>query len=82
MIDEYGEVLRLKGRVAGDWGQKVGFLKPDGTEWVAQDTTNAPGISFVPRRDIRGRALMVFYPARPFSWLLLNNWPGRFGFVR
>ena len=26
--------------------------------------------------------VLVFYPARPFSWLLGNAWPGRFGVVR
>ena len=86
MIDEYGEILRLQGTVAADWGERVAFLS-DGTsdargEWVAPDSTNTPGISFVPRSDIRGRAVMVFYPCRPLSWLLFNNWPGRFGFVR
>jgi hypothetical protein len=40
------------------------------------------GISFVPRTDIQGRAVLVFYPSRPFSWLTGNAWPGRFGFVR
>ena len=39
-------------------------------------------IDFVPRADIQGRALMVFYPCRPFAWLTGNAWPGRFGFVR
>ena len=86
MIDEYGEVLRLKGQVGADWGQRVSFRKPgsvDGRDdWVAPESSNSPGISFVPRGDIRGRALLVFYPSRPFSWLTFNNWPGRFGFVR
>ena len=86
MIDEYGEVLRLKGQVGPDWGQRATFMQPgavDGRgEWVAPETTNSRGISFVPRGDIRGRALLVFYPSRPFSWLMFNNWPSRFGFVR
>jgi hypothetical protein len=51
-------------------------------EWEAPESTNSKGISFVPRDDIQGRAVMVFYPARPFSWLFGSNWPGRFGFVR
>ncbi len=86
MIDEYGEILRLKGTAAADWGKRVAFAQ-DGAgngrgEWVAPETTNAPGISFVPRQDIRGRAVLVFYPCRPLSWLMFNNWPDRFGFVR
>ena len=85
MIDEFGEVLRLKGDVGPDW-PRVTFRKPDAQSgkdyWEAKDTTNAPGISFVPRADIQGRALMVFYPCRPFAWLTGNAWPGRFGFVR
>lgn len=86
MIDEYGEVLNLKGKVGSSWPEQVAFLKPGGVdgrdEWVAKDATNAEGISFVRREDIRGRALLIFYPAIPFSWLTGNNWPNRFGFVR
>lgn len=86
MIDEYGEILSLKGKVGPDWPARVSFLKPGGVdardEWVAPEATNARGISFVPRGDIRGRALLIFYPCRPFAWLTFNNWPGRFGFVR
>ena len=67
-------------------GGPVTFRHPnaqDGSgEWIAPDTTNTEGISFVPRDDIEGRALMVFYPARPFSWLFGSSWPDRFGFVR
>ena len=48
----------------------------------AVDTYNAKGISFVAREDIEGRALMVFYPIRPLSWLTRNEWPDRGGFVR
>jgi signal peptidase I len=85
MIDEFGEILRLKATVSPTW-PRVAFSTPgaqDGKdEWEAKDTTNTPGISFVPRSDIQGRALMVFYPMRPFSWLFGNAWPGRFGFVR
>ncbi|MFK7739889.1 MAG: signal peptidase I [Planctomycetota bacterium] len=86
MIDEYGEILRLKGQVGADWPTRVSFRHPnaqDGSgEWDALDTTNTEGISFVPRRDIEGRALMVFYPFRPISWLFGSAWPDRFGFVR
>lgn len=89
MIDEYGEILRLNGLPGSDWGAPGGpvtFRHPnaqDGSgEWIAPDTTNTEGISFVPRDDIEGRALMVFYPARPFSWLFGSSWPDRFGFVR
>lgn len=86
MIDEYGEILRLKGEVGAGWPERVSFRTPgavDGRgEWTAPETSNSRGISFVPRADIQGRALLVFYPSRPFSWLFLNNWPGRFGFVR
>jgi signal peptidase I len=82
MIDEYGEIWSLKARVADRWGERVAFLRPDGTEWTAPETSNAKGISFVPRSDIRGRATMIFYPFRPLAWLTRNNWPGRFGFVR
>ncbi|MCA8975662.1 MAG: signal peptidase I [Planctomycetes bacterium] len=84
MIDEYGEILRLQGEAGDNWGAggKVVFRGEDGTEWEAPDTTNTKGVSFVPRSDIQGRGLMVFYPVIPFSWLLGNNWPNRFGFVR
>ncbi len=92
MIDEYGEILRLKGVAGPGWAQvrdgkaRVSFVPPgqqDGRgEWEAPESTNSKGISFVPRDDIQGRAVMVFYPARPFSWLFGSNWPGRFGFVR
>ncbi len=84
MIDEYGEILRLEGQAADGWadGGQVIFRSDDGTEWQAEDTTNTRGVSFVPRADIQGRALMVFYPVRPFSWLLGENWPDRFGTVR
>ncbi|MFO1076954.1 MAG: signal peptidase I [Planctomycetota bacterium] len=86
MIDEYGEILRLQGDAADRWGERIAFRDPDAQngpgEWEAPDTTNAPGISFVPRADIQGRALMVFYPMRPISWLFGSAWPGRFGFVR
>jgi signal peptidase I len=85
MIDEYGEILRLSAEIGPSW-PKISFQRP-GTangngEWEAPDTKNAPGVSFVPRSDIRGRALLVFYPSRPLSWLFGSNWPGRFGFVR
>lgn len=89
MIDEFGEILRLKGRPGANWGHgEVTFRNPKAdegdpkAEWSALDTTNTKGISFVPRSDIQGRALMVFYPCRPLSWLTGNNWPDRFGFVR
>ena len=92
LTDEYGEVLRLHGEAAPGWGDPASgaravFLHPgpqqDGRgEWVAPETTNAPGISFVPREDVKGRAVLVFYPSRPFSWLFGSAWPDRFGFVR
>jgi signal peptidase I len=85
MIDEYGEILRLSAEIGSKWPkitfQRVGAANGSG-EWEAPDTKNAPGVSFVPRSDIRGRALLVFYPSRPLSWLFGSNWPGRFGFVR
>jgi hypothetical protein len=85
MIDEYGEILRLNAEIGPDW-PRIAFQRPgavDGKgEWAAPETTNTPGISFVPRSDIRGRAVLVFYPSRPVSWLFANSWPGRFGFVR
>lgn len=91
MIDEFGEILRLNGQPGVDWGVPGGPVpfrhanaQPGDpkAEWTALDTTNTKGISFVPRSDIQGRALMVFYPSRPFSWLTGSNWPDRFGFVR
>lgn len=86
MIDEYGEILRLHAEVGPGWGRRISFLPSnaqDGKgEWTAPETSNAKGISFVPRGDIQGRAVLVFYPARPFSWLFGSAWPGRFGFVR
>ena len=85
MIDEYGEILRLDGAAADGWadaGQVVFRSDGAGEAWQAEDTTNTRGVSFVPRADIQGRALMVFYPVRPFSWLLGENWPDRFGTVR
>lgn len=87
MIDEYGEILRLEGSPGEDWGDmgKVVFRatgENGSGEWEARDTTNTEGVSFVPRADIQGRALMVFYPVAPLSWLFGSNWPHRFGFVR
>jgi len=88
MIDEYGEILRLKGRPGSTWSPNVSFRNPNAVsgdpkaEWQALDTTNTKGISFVSRNDIQGRALMVFYPSRPISWLTGSAWPDRFGFVR
>jgi signal peptidase I len=91
MIDEYGEILRLNAMPGPGWGPstsgtRVSFVPLDAqdgsSEWVAPDTTNTAGISFVPRADIQGRATLIFYPSRPFSWLFFNNWPDRFGFVR
>lgn len=89
MIDEFGEILQLKGQPGSNWGNgDVTFRNPDAdpgdpkAEWSALNTTNAKGISYVPRSDIQGRALMVFYPSRPISWLTGSNWPNRFGFVR
>ncbi len=84
MIDEFGEIMRLEGMPGANWGPGVvSFKNPDGEgEWVAPEVRNASGVSFVRRQDIQGRALMVFYPARPISWLMRNNWPDRFGFVR
>lgn len=86
MIDEYGEILRLKAEVGSDWPVRVSFVEPgaqDGRgEWTAPETSNTIGISFVPRADIQGRALLVFYPSRPLSWLFGSAWPDRFGLVR
>lgn len=86
MIDENGEILRLKGEIGSDWPRTISFKTPGSndprSEWKARETTNSKGISFVARGDIQGRALMVFFPARPFSWLFGSNWPDRFGFVR
>jgi signal peptidase I len=88
MIDEFGEILRLKGQVGSKWPDSVSFINPDAKpddpnrEWEAIDTSNTEGISLVPRSDIQGRALMVFYPARPISWLTGSAWPDRFGLVR
>ncbi|MCB9877828.1 MAG: signal peptidase I [Planctomycetes bacterium] len=87
IIDEYGELHRLKAEIGPNWGNPsdgspVVFIGKDGKPWTAPTTTNTKGISFVPRSDIQGRALLVFYPFRPISWLTGNAWPGRFGFVR
>lgn len=89
MIDEFGEILQLKGQPGANWGSgPVSFRKHNATdgdpnaEFEALDTYNAKGISFVPRSDIQGRALMVFFPSRPISWLIGSAWPDRFGFVR
>ncbi|MFM1872772.1 MAG: Signal peptidase [Planctomycetota bacterium] len=90
MIDEFGEILRLEGQPGLNWGPPAGggpavvsFKNPDGEgEWIAPEVRNASGVSFVRRQDIQGRALMVFYPSRPISWLTRNAWPNRFGFVR
>ena len=84
MIDEYGEILRLDAKIGPDWGDggKVTFQpweSQDGRgDWSPPETK----VAFVPRSDIQGRALLVFYPSRPLSWLFGNNWPNRFGFVR
>jgi signal peptidase I len=88
MLDEFGEILRLEGQPGTNWGPQAGgsvvsFKNPDGEgEWIAPEVRNASGVSFVRRQDIQGRAIMVFYPFRPLSWLFGNNWPGRFGVVR
>jgi len=93
MIDEYGEIMRLAADPGSNWGEPqqgspVVFQKP-GTpgqggrdEFIAEVSTNGPGISFVPRADIQDRGVMVFYPCRPLASLFGSNWPGRFGFVR
>jgi hypothetical protein len=81
MIDEFGEILRLDAQVGPDWGRNVSFVGSgqDGRgDWNASETK----VAFVPRNDIQGRAIMVFYPSRPLAWLFGSNWPGRFGFVR
>jgi len=88
MIDEFGEILRLKGSPGSTWSPNVSFRNIHAesgdpkAEWEALDTKNAKGISFVPRSDIQGRGLMVFYPSRPISWLTGSAWPNRCGFVR
>ncbi len=88
MIDEFGEILRLNAKIGADWGPQVTFRRMGAEEddpdavFSAVDTANAKGISFVPRSDIEGRALMVFYPIRPLSWIFGNEWPDRAGFVR
>ncbi len=85
MIDENGEILRLKGRMGSAWpGLSFKKIGSDDVqdEWQPRETTNSKGISFVPRSDIQGRALLVFYPFRPLSWLTGSAWPDRFGFVR
>ena len=88
MIDEFGEILRLNGQPGANWSPNVTFRKPNAqegdpdAEWTALDTSNTKGISFVPRSDVQGRALMVFYPSRPISWLTQSAWPDRFGLVR
>ena len=88
MIDEYGELLQLNAKIGPSWGPDVTFRPvgaaaddPDAV-FSAVDTINTKGISFVPRADIEGRALMVFYPIRPLSWIFRNEWPDRAGFVR
>lgn len=82
MIDEFGEILRLDAEVGPDWGERVSFVTKgaqDGrADWVAPEEK----VAFVPRADIQGRAILVFYPFRPFAWLTGSNWPDRFGFVR
>lgn len=88
MIDEFGEILRLNGSPGSTWSPNVSFRNIHAesgdpkAEWEALDTRNTKGISFVPRSDIQGRGLMVFYPSRPISWLTGSNWPNRCGFVR
>ena len=88
VFSEYGELLRLNAKIGPSWGPEVTFRRMDAAEddpaatFSAQDTTNTKGISFVARSDIEGRALMVFYPVRPLSWIFQNEWPGRAGFVR
>jgi signal peptidase I len=93
MIDQYGEVHRFEGDPGANWGKPemdapVVFRTPgtsgqDGKEeFYGETSNNVVGVSFVPRRDIQGRAMLVFYPCRPLSWLMGSNWPGRFGFVR
>jgi len=82
MIDEYGEILRLQAEVGPDWGQRVSFQVPGAQDGGGDWTPPEIKVPFVPRDDIQGRAVMVFYPARPFSWLTRSNWPDRFGFVR
>jgi len=83
MIDEFGEILRLSAEVGPNWGNpNVPFRFPGGQDasrdWIAPESK----VPFVRREDVQGRAMMVFYPARPISWLSGSNWPDRFGFVR
>lgn len=82
MIDEFGEIRRFEAEVGPDWGERVSFKDTsaqDGSrDWVAPEKK----VPFVRREDIQGRAVLVFYPSRPFAWLFGSNWPDRFGFVR
>ena len=88
MIDEFGELWRLNAKIGPDWGPEVTFRRPNAKDgdpdgvFSAKEKSGEEGISFVPRSDIEGRALLVFYPIRPLSWIFRNEWPGRAGFVR
>jgi signal peptidase I len=82
MIDEHGEIMRFSAQSGPDWGPNVTFQVPGAQDGRQDWTAPEEKVSFVPRDDIQGRAILVFYPARPLSWLFGSNWPGRFGFVR
>ncbi len=76
MIDEYGEIHRLRTGVSEAFAQgreSTLRLEPVGStegrqDWVPPEEK----VPFVPREDIQGRALLVFWPV----------WPMRLGFIR
>jgi hypothetical protein len=82
MIDEFGEVWPLKSDISNTYGSADEKHNPtvmfrpvgasDGSgEWKPKELP----VPFVPRGDIAGRGLMVFWPLWPFG-------EQRLGFIR
>lgn len=89
MIDEYGEILRLRTGIGasygskGDQGEARIVFEPIGSSDGRQDWSPPEEWEpFVPRRDVQGRALAAFWPFPPLSWLLQPKASNRLGWIR
>jgi signal peptidase I len=78
MIDEFGEIHRLRARVANASASleryEPSFLPADGGDGQAGWRPPEEKVPFVPREHVVGRALLVFWPIWPLQH--------RLGFIR